>query len=321
MDTLELTVPVRTPDGQEILPALRASVEEALAEVLASRPPGSGRAYPLLGHGSMTEDVHAFMREGPYENIFAEVDTCAAVTALMGMVRYPPLILDCLDWFKENDYYTYRHILLVFAVSTRLAWAITGDRVRISMEAMAGPVHDLGKICVPLEILRKQTPLTEREQAIMEQHTWAGYLLLTHILGDADHHAARVARDHHEKRDGSGYPRGLELEDRLVEVVAAADIYDALISPRPYRPQSYDNRTALEVMTDMAMEGRISPDVLRALVACNRSDKPDPRWCAVSLERRGRPPAGNIYGKRVPNLRAADRDAPQAGEDDDEEGS
>ena len=81
----------------------------------------------------------------------------------------PRLILDCLDWFKEHDPYTYRHILLVFAVSTRLAWALTGDRARISQEVMAVPVHDLGKICVPLEILRKQDPLLETERETMEQ--------------------------------------------------------------------------------------------------------------------------------------------------------
>ena len=58
--------------------------------------------------------------------------------------------------------------------------------------------------------------------------------------------AARVARDHHEFRDGSGYMRGVKLNDPMVEIVAVCDIYDGLLSPRPYRTAAYDNRTALE---------------------------------------------------------------------------
>ena len=91
-----------------------------------------------------------------------------------------------------------------------------------------------------------------------------------------------MARDHHERRDGSGYPRGIPLEDRHVEVVAVCDIYDALVTPRPYRKGAYDNRAALEELTALAHEGKVSFAIVRQLIAVNRTDRPAAEECVVS---------------------------------------
>ena len=82
----------------------------------------------------------------------------------------------------------------------------------------------------------------------------------------------------------------------MVEIVIVADVYDALIMPRSYRPQSYDNRTALEEITTMAEKGKIGWEVLKALIALNRKNKPDFRDISVSSEKRGTPPVNNVYG-------------------------
>jgi HD-GYP domain-containing protein (c-di-GMP phosphodiesterase class II) len=125
----------------------------------------------------------------------------------------------------------------------------------------------------------------------------AGYVLLTYFLKDENSFVAKLARDHHERRDGSGYPRGIELNNRMVEIVAIADIYDALLMPRSYRPISYDNRTALEVITKMAEYRVIGWDVLKAIIAQNRITKPNYQDIAIPEEERGKAPMGNIYGK------------------------
>jgi HD-GYP domain-containing protein (c-di-GMP phosphodiesterase class II) len=106
-----------------------------------------------------------------------------------------------------------------------------------------------------------------------------------------------VARDHHEKKNGKGYPRGINLDNPLVEIVVVCDIYDALISPRPYRPISYNNRTALEVLTSMVAAKEVNEDVVKALVALNRKDKPHYKECILSEEKRGTSPENNNYGK------------------------
>jgi HD-GYP domain-containing protein (c-di-GMP phosphodiesterase class II) len=185
---------------------------------------------------------------------------------------------------------------MVFAFSTLLAKDLLPDYKDWIHQAATGPTHDFGKVCVPLEILKKTTPLTRTERSIIEHHTTAGYVLLCYYLGGSHHPAARVARDHHERRDGSGYPRGVSLLDLLVEIISVADIYDALISPRPYRVSSYDNRTALEEITALAKQNKINWDVARALVAHNRKEKPHFSQCDVSYEKRGRPPQGNVHG-------------------------
>ncbi len=129
-----------------------------------------------------------------------------------------------------------------------------------------GPTHDIGKICVPLHILKKTTPLTKTERGFLEYHAAAGYVLLGYYFKNRRHLACTVALDHHERRNRSGYPRGILLEDPLVEIIAVADIYDALIMPRPYRSGAYDNRTALEEITEMANQKKISWDVVKALI-------------------------------------------------------
>jgi HD-GYP domain-containing protein (c-di-GMP phosphodiesterase class II) len=86
------------------------------------------------------------------------------------------------------------------------------------------------------------------------------------------------------------------VNDYLVDIIIVSDIYDALISQRPYRIDSYDNRTAIEEITTMAEEGKVNIKTVQALVAVNRKGSPNYKECAVSIEKRGTPPANNVYG-------------------------
>jgi len=138
--------------------------------------------------------------------------------------------------------------------------------------------------------------LRRSERAHLEHHTMAGFALLGYYLRDSKKFSCIVARDHHERGDGSGYPRGIRLEDRMVEIVVTCDVYDALISARPYRKSSFDNRTAVEELTTMAEEGKIGWEVVRFLVSRSRKGRPPMEECAVSQEKRGIPPEGNLYG-------------------------
>jgi len=77
------------------------------------------------------------------------------------------------------------------------------------------------------------------------------------------------------------------MKDRMIEIISVCDIYDALLSPRPHRPIPYDNRTALEEITEMAEKGKIGWEVVQALVSYSRKDKPSFQECKVSVEKRG----------------------------------
>jgi HD-GYP domain-containing protein (c-di-GMP phosphodiesterase class II) len=159
-----------------------------------------------------------------------------------------------------------------------------------------GPTHDTGKISVPLHILKKTTPLTKRERGFLEHHAAAGYVLLSYYYKDTQLLACKVALDHHERRNRSGYPRGILLQNPMIEIIAACDVYDALIKPRPYRSGAYDNRTALEEITEMAKQNKIGWDVVKALIALNRKSNPHYKQITISAEKRGTPPSHNVYG-------------------------
>ena len=92
----------------------------------------------------------------------------------MEKVQFARPILDSVEYFIKNDPYTYRHILMVFAFSILLSKELVPDyRVRIR-EAATGPLHDFGKVCVPVEILRKTTPLTRDERKTWNIIPWQG---------------------------------------------------------------------------------------------------------------------------------------------------
>jgi len=293
---LRLRYDVKTLDGELLLPAGTRLDRDVMRE-LARRAPERWPQARLLDYGTVRIDLRRFMTShSVYRNVFPDAVVDEGVAAFMETVALPLPVLQCLSFFEHNDYYTYRHILMVFALYALLAYGMRAEMGATPVEVAAGPMHDLGKICVPLSTLKSVTPLRRAQRDEIEHHAEAGYVLLTYYLRDAQSFSARVARDHHERRDRSGYPLGIALEERQVETVAVCDVYDALINPRPYRKNSYDNRTALEVITEMAEQGTFGWDIVRRLVAVNRKGRPAPEACAVSLEKRGTPPARNNYG-------------------------
>jgi putative two-component system response regulator len=108
----------------------------------------------------------------------------------------------------------------------------------------AAPMHDVGKIAIPDHILLKPGQLTAAEFNLMKQHAEFGYEILKNSSSSLLDAAAIIARSHHEKFDGSGYPNGLSGEDIPLHgrIVAVADVFDALTSERPYKkPWSLDD--------------------------------------------------------------------------------
>jgi len=102
---------------------------------------------------------------------------------------------------------------------------------------VAAPMHDIGKIGIPDAILLKEGPLTSEEDAVMKTHPRIGYDILKGSPSKYLSMGAIIALGHHERFDGSGYPNGLHGDDIpiVARVVAIADVFDALVSERPYK--------------------------------------------------------------------------------------
>ena len=296
MNTMRLNYPVYTLDNQLLLPAGAVLSTETLEDLISSNKLTSYQTYPLLEYGMVKHDLLHQISRPPYDLIFSGQEKIAEVMTMLEKVRLVMPALQSLDYFKRDDYHTYCHALMVFALSALIAKDVLPDYRGWINLVSRGPTHDIGKICVPLHILNKNTPLTRAEKSIVDHHTAAGYVLLSYFHKDPKDIAAIVARDHHERKDGSGLPRGIQLTSRVVEIIVVCDVYDALVSPRPYRAESYGNRTALEEITKMAEMNKIGWEVVKSLMAHNRKAKPRPGEVKVSSEKRGTAPSPNFYG-------------------------
>lgn len=141
----------------------------------------------------------------------------------------------------------------------------------ISMITMASSLHDIGKIAIPEEVLNKPGRFTDEEFAIMKTHSAVGSDMLDDLELYKDEKLVRVARDicrwHHERWDGRGYPDGLVGEEIPIsaQVVALADVYDALTSQRVYKPP-FSHEEALRMIRDGEC-GAFNPLILECLAA------------------------------------------------------
>ena len=305
LSELVLQYPVYSLDNRLILSAGTALSDQVLEELILRAE--DHPAYFLMQYGTVKKDLLRFLSEYPYHTIFHDLRQKNDMLRMMERVHLVLPVLRSLDYFKRYDHHTYRHMLMVFALSEMLAKELIPGYHAKEPETISSPTHDIGKTCVPLSILMKRTPLTKSEFHQLQHHTVAGYVLTSYYLKNSDHVAARVARDHHERKTGTGYPRGACEVDRIAEIVIVSDVYDALISPRPYRPVSYDNRTALEVITEMAEKGEVGWDIVKTLIAQNRIDKPTIDDFTVSTEKRGLHPEGNVHGLTVDDVKKKQR--------------
>jgi putative nucleotidyltransferase with HDIG domain len=145
--------------------------------------------------------------------------------------------------------YTASHSFRVTELSLRIAERLGHGPVELAELRRAALLHDIGKLSVPNSILDKPGPLSEEEWKTVRLHPYYTELILEHIRGLE--RLAFTAASHHERLDGKGYFRGLEGDQVPIgaRILAAADIYDALSAPRPYRP-ALPEETALKMMED-----------------------------------------------------------------------
>ncbi|MEQ8660267.1 MAG: response regulator [Gammaproteobacteria bacterium] len=200
---------------------------------------------------------------------------------------------------EMRDSETGNHLLRTQAYVRTLAEALRDhprfhaalDAAAIALLVKSAPLHDIGKVGIPDRILRKPAPLTAQEWAVMRTHAALGAAAISRAEADLARPvpflacAKQIARHHHERWDGSGYPDGLAGEAIPVaaRLMALADVFDALITPRVYK----------EALSPLAARARIvaergrhfDPAVVDAFVACFDD------FCAIAA-RHGEVPAG-----------------------------
>ncbi len=149
--------------------------------------------------------------------------------------------------FRDSD--TGNHLIRMARYSRLIAEAVGLDRDETDTIELAAPLHDIGKVGIPDQILLKAGKLDEPEWEVMRKHPAIGHEILKGSASKYVRMGALIAFGHHEKYDGSGYPHGL-VGDHIAlcaRIVAVADVYDALTSVRPYK-NAWSNEDAFDYL-------------------------------------------------------------------------
>jgi PAS domain S-box-containing protein/putative nucleotidyltransferase with HDIG domain len=165
---------------------------------------------------------------------------------------------------EVRDPYTAGHQQRVTKLATAIARELSLSEEQIEGIGVAGTLHDIGKICVPAEILSKPGPLRKSEFDLVKDHAEVGYGLLKAI--EFSRPVAQIVLQHHERMDGSGYPSGLSGENILIEarIMGVADVIESMSSHRPYRPAFSIEKALLEIILKKGV--LYDPDVVDACV-------------------------------------------------------
>jgi PAS domain S-box-containing protein/putative nucleotidyltransferase with HDIG domain len=134
-----------------------------------------------------------------------------------------------------RDPYTFSHTRHVASIAEKIGEALGWEDNRLLEIRLAGELHDLGKMNIPLDILNKSGKLSDIEYSLVQQHVTNSYELIKDI--NFPFPLAEMILQHHERLDGSGYPRGLKGEEVMTEarILAISDVLESMVSHRPYR--------------------------------------------------------------------------------------
>jgi putative nucleotidyltransferase with HDIG domain len=197
------------------------------------------------------------------------VEAEAVVRSLSIAMHAERAIVLPLLQLKEFDQYTTTHSMNVSVLAMAMGEFLELGAATIRALGVAGMLHDLGKVCVPHDILVKPGKLTDAERLVIQEHPVVGARML---LENADPMglAAVVAYEHHIRLDGGGYPklhdaRGAQYASRIVHI---CDVYDALRTIRPYR-DAWESERAMAYIHDRAGV-EFDPSIARSFIAMMR---------------------------------------------------
>ncbi|MEA1936349.1 MAG: HD-GYP domain-containing protein, partial [Thermodesulfobacteriota bacterium] len=171
--------------------------------------------------------------------------------------------IDAMSMITESrDPYTAGHQKRVADLAIAIAEEMDLSEERINIIHMASLIHDIGKIQIPAEILVKPGKLSEIEFSMIKSHPEIGYNILKTV--EFTPPIAEIVLQHHERLDGSGYPKGITGNEILLEsrIIAVADVVEAMASHRPYRPSLGINNALEEITRSRGI--CYDPDVVNA---------------------------------------------------------
>ncbi len=249
-------------ETNEIVSAEVIPVEQPVVQEKASFSDEVKRASRIVAKGK--EAVVSMFQEARMGKAIEADAVAPLVEEISNSVMRNPGALISLARLKTADDYTFMHSVAVCALMIALARQLDLDERQVKEAGMAGLLHDLGKAMIPLDVLNKPGKLTDAEFDLVKTHPEEGYKLLLEGQGVSDI-TKDVCLHHHEKIDGSGYPKGLtgETMSLFAKMGAVCDVYDAVTSNRPYKA-GWDPAESIKRMAEW--KGHFDPTVFQAFV-------------------------------------------------------
>jgi HD-GYP domain-containing protein (c-di-GMP phosphodiesterase class II) len=254
------------------VPATQARMATVLAPVVSEAPvapaPTRSQRDELVRAAAVCNRGRAAMmsmfREARMGQAL-DAEACGPlVDEITASVTANPGALISLARLKTKDDYSYMHSLAVCALMIALGRQLGMDTAACRAAGLAGLLHDIGKAVMPLDVLNKPGRLTDAEFAVIRTHPERGHDLLVEGRGTSDE-ARLVCLLHHERMDGTGYPKRLKGDDvpLLARMGAVCDVYDAITSNRPYK-SGWDPAESIARMA--SWKGHFDPEVFSAFV-------------------------------------------------------
>ncbi len=218
-------------------------------QVITTKIPMYDRSGTIIGTMGITRDMTA------YANLERE---------RLEMVINTLMVLG--KALEMRDPYTFSHNRKVAEIAEKIAKALDWDENRLLGIKLAGEVHDLGKISIPLDILNKPGRLSDLEFKLIQEHVVRCYELFKDIKFPFS--LADMVYQHHERLDGSGYPRGIKGEDIMLEarILAVSDVLEAMTSHRPYREALGIDKAVNELKQGSGPNPKYDPKIVEVVI-------------------------------------------------------
>jgi putative nucleotidyltransferase with HDIG domain len=270
METLEPPPPEAAPE-----PAPAPATVAAVAAVVSPASPAPAQPEARVAAGEEMQRAAQLVNRSreAVVKLFGEARLGKAIDAeaclplvedVASSVARNPSALISLARLKTKDDYTYMHSVAVCALMVSLGRQMGLSETQAREAGLAGLLHDVGKMAMPMEVLNKPGALTDDEFAVMRSHPMRGFEMLKEGAAVPES-ALDVCLHHHEKMDGSGYPNKLKGDQisLLSRMGAVCDVYDAITSNRPYKT-AWDAAGSIQRMSQWA--GHFDPAIFKAFV-------------------------------------------------------
>jgi len=252
--------------GESAIKFGQIALAEGFKKRISAPLPVASLTYELREERETIEWMHQEIRQG---SKLPMVEADAVVRSLsIAMHAEQAMVLPLLQ-LKQFDQYTTTHSMNVSVLAMAMGEFLDLGAPTVRALGVAGLLHDLGKVCIPIEILVKPGKLTDAERLVIQEHPVVGARMLLQN-SDPLQLAAVVAYEHHIRLDGGGYPklhdaRGAQYASRIVHI---CDVYDALRTTRPYREAWESERAMGHILERAGVE--FDPGIAKSFIAMMR---------------------------------------------------